>query len=263
MSWPVELGGRGLSRLTATLVEEVLRLPLAAALVLPALVQDDRRRDRALRLARARRAAAAADRARRARLLPGLLGAGRGQRSRLADDAGRAARRHLRRDRPQDLDLERAPRRLDLPRRAHRPRTPSTAASRCSCARSTRPGIEVRTFPTLGGGYLCETFLDGVEIPAANLVGDGQRRLGRAHVHARLRARDGGEGRRRRLGARRGRGAAARDGSARPGGRDAAAPPAGRARGGAAALVPRRRHCSIAASRAARPRRWRSWPARG
>ena len=33
------------------------------------------------------------------------------------------------------------------------------------------PGIEVRTFPTLGGGYLCETFLDGVEIPAANLVG--------------------------------------------------------------------------------------------
>ena len=33
------------------------------------------------------------------------------------------------------------------------------------------PGIEVRTFPTLGGGFLCETFLDGVEIPAANLVG--------------------------------------------------------------------------------------------
>ena len=34
------------------------------------------------------------------------------------------------------------------------------------------PGIEVRTFPTLGGGVLCETFLDGVEIPAANLVGE-------------------------------------------------------------------------------------------
>ena len=34
------------------------------------------------------------------------------------------------------------------------------------------PGIEVRTFPTLGGGSLCETFLDGVEIPAANLVGE-------------------------------------------------------------------------------------------
>jgi len=36
-------------------------------------------------------------------------------------------------------------------------------------------GIEVRRFPVLGGGYLCEVFLDGVEIPAANLVGDVDR----------------------------------------------------------------------------------------
>jgi len=34
------------------------------------------------------------------------------------------------------------------------------------------PGIEVRRFPVLGGGYLCEVFLDGVEIEAANLVGE-------------------------------------------------------------------------------------------
>ena len=34
------------------------------------------------------------------------------------------------------------------------------------------PGIEVRRFPVLGGGYLCEVFLDGVEIDAANLVGE-------------------------------------------------------------------------------------------
>ena len=34
------------------------------------------------------------------------------------------------------------------------------------------PGIEVRRFPVLGGGYLCEVFLDGVEIPSANLVGE-------------------------------------------------------------------------------------------
>jgi alkylation response protein AidB-like acyl-CoA dehydrogenase len=34
------------------------------------------------------------------------------------------------------------------------------------------PGIEVRRFPVLGGGHLCEVFLDGVEIPAANLVGE-------------------------------------------------------------------------------------------
>ena len=37
------------------------------------------------------------------------------------------------------------------------------------------PGIEVRRFPVLGGGYLCEVFLDGVEIPAENLVGDVDR----------------------------------------------------------------------------------------
>ena len=34
------------------------------------------------------------------------------------------------------------------------------------------PGIEVRRFPVLGGGYLCEVFLDGVEIEAQNLVGE-------------------------------------------------------------------------------------------
>jgi 3-oxocholest-4-en-26-oyl-CoA dehydrogenase alpha subunit len=37
------------------------------------------------------------------------------------------------------------------------------------------PGIEVRRFPALGGGYLCEVFLDGVEIPAENLVGELDR----------------------------------------------------------------------------------------
>ncbi len=34
------------------------------------------------------------------------------------------------------------------------------------------PGIEVRRFPALGGGYLCEVFLDEVEIPRSNLVGE-------------------------------------------------------------------------------------------
>jgi alkylation response protein AidB-like acyl-CoA dehydrogenase len=37
------------------------------------------------------------------------------------------------------------------------------------------PGIEVRRFPALGGGYLCEVFLDGVEIPVENLVGEVDR----------------------------------------------------------------------------------------
>jgi alkylation response protein AidB-like acyl-CoA dehydrogenase len=37
------------------------------------------------------------------------------------------------------------------------------------------PGIEVRRFPVLGGGHLCEVFLDEVEIPRANLVGELHR----------------------------------------------------------------------------------------
>ena len=37
------------------------------------------------------------------------------------------------------------------------------------------PGIEVRHFSVLGGGYLCEVFLDGVEIPAENLIGEVDR----------------------------------------------------------------------------------------
>jgi alkylation response protein AidB-like acyl-CoA dehydrogenase len=34
------------------------------------------------------------------------------------------------------------------------------------------PGITVRPFPTLGGGSLCEVFLEGVEIPRKHLVGE-------------------------------------------------------------------------------------------
>jgi alkylation response protein AidB-like acyl-CoA dehydrogenase len=34
------------------------------------------------------------------------------------------------------------------------------------------PGIEVRRFPALGGGHLCEVFLDEVEIDVGNLVGE-------------------------------------------------------------------------------------------
>lgn len=37
------------------------------------------------------------------------------------------------------------------------------------------PGIEVRRFPVLGGGYLCEVFLDSVEVPAEYLVGEIDR----------------------------------------------------------------------------------------
>ena len=92
MSWPVELGGRGLSRLTATLVEEVFGyhwLPLSSYLLSYKTIGAAIERFGSPALVRA---APAADRARRARLLPGLLGARRRQRPRLADDPGGAAR---------------------------------------------------------------------------------------------------------------------------------------------------------------------------
>ena len=80
------------------------------------------------------------------------------------------------RERSQAVDVERAARRLDLPRGAHQPRAAEAqGASRCSSARCPRPGIEVRTFGTLGGGVLCEVFLDDVVIPAEYLVGELDR----------------------------------------------------------------------------------------
>ena len=47
----------------------------------------------------------------------------------------------------------------------------------------TTPGITVRRFPALGGGSLCEVFLEGVEIPREHLVGELQRRAGRWLMH--------------------------------------------------------------------------------
>lgn len=171
MSWPVELGGRGLSRLTATLVEEVLGyhwLPLSSYLLsyktigaaierfaTPALVDQ---------------------------LLPPIArgelvfcqgfsepGAG-------SDLGALTTRAELRGDTyvvdghkiwtssAQLADWIYLAVRTDRHAK-HR------GISVLVCPVDT-PGIEVRTFPTLGGGYLCETFLDGVEIPAANLVGE-------------------------------------------------------------------------------------------
>lgn len=172
MSWPVALGGRGLSRLTATLVEEVFGyhwLPLSSYLLSyktigaaierfgpPALVQ---------------------------RLLPPIArgelvfcqgfsepGAG--------SDLGALATRAERRGDAYVVNGHKI-----WTSSAHLAdwiylavRTDSDASKHRGIsvlvAPIETPGIEVRTFGTLGGGFLCETFLDGVEIPAENLVGE-------------------------------------------------------------------------------------------
>ena len=89
-------------------------------------------------------------------------------------DLGAPRRRALRGLGPQDLDLERPDRGLDLPRGANGPGCGSPAPRRSPCWWRTcaRPGIEVREIPTVGGGVLCEVFLTEVEVPASQLVGE-------------------------------------------------------------------------------------------
>ena len=103
-------------------VRGALRLPLAAAVGLPAVGQDDRQRAAALRHARASGAPRSRDRDRKIAVLPGLLRARRRLGSRLAAHQSTPGRRPVRRQRPQDLDLERRLRAVGLPRGAHRPR---------------------------------------------------------------------------------------------------------------------------------------------
>ena len=171
MSWPVELGGRGLSRLDGDARRGGLRLPLAAALLVPPLLQDDRRGDRAFRLAGARGAAAAADRARRARLLPGFSEPGAGSdlgslttRAELRGDTYVVTGHKIWTSSAQLADWIYLAVRTD-PDAKHR------GISVLVCPVDT-PGIEVRAFPDPRRRLLCETFLDGVEIPATNLVGE-------------------------------------------------------------------------------------------
>jgi len=172
MSWPVALGGRGLSRLTATLVEEVFGyhwLPLSSYLLSYKTIGAAIERFGPPELVE--------------RLLPSMArgelvfcqgfsepGAG----SDLGALTTRAERRgdvyvvnghkiwtssaHL-------ADWIYLAVRTDAEASKHR-------GISLLVAPIETPGIDVRTFPTLGGGYLCETFLDDVEIPAENLVGE-------------------------------------------------------------------------------------------
>src|SRR5690348_10615983 len=98
-----------------------LRLSLAAALGLPAVGQDDRQRAAALRLLRAAGAADPRDRRRTSAVLPGLLRARRRVGPGLPAHPRAPGKRTVRRERAQDLALERRLRRLSLPRGPHRP----------------------------------------------------------------------------------------------------------------------------------------------
>ena len=231
LSWPVELGGRGLSRLDATLVEEVFGyhwVPLSHYLLSYKTIGAALERYGSEELQQ--------------RLLPPIArgelvfcqgfsepGAG----SDLAALTTRARREgdvfvvdghkiwtssaHL-------ADWIYVAARTDTEVPKHR-------GISVLVAPMDTPGIDVRVFPTLGGGWLAEVFLDGVEVPAAQSRGRRQRWLVDPDVHAGSRAGHGREGRRRPPAARPAGGAARRD-------RDDGAV-ARRGGGRAAALVPR------------------------
>jgi alkylation response protein AidB-like acyl-CoA dehydrogenase len=170
ISWPVELEGRGLSRLTATLVEEVFGyhwLPLSSYLLSYKTIGAAIERFAAPELV--------------AQLLPpiargelvfcqGFSEPGAGSdlgslttRAELRGETFVVTGHKIWTSSAQLADWIYLAVRTDSDAR-HRGITVLV------CPVDT-PGIDVRPFPTLGGGYLCETFLDGVEIPATNIVG--------------------------------------------------------------------------------------------
>jgi 3-oxocholest-4-en-26-oyl-CoA dehydrogenase alpha subunit len=172
MSWPLELGGRGLKRLDATLVEEVLGyhwLPLSSYLLSYKTIGAALERFAAPALVE--------------RLLPAIArgelvfcqgfsepGAG--------TDLGSLTTRAVRRGDTFVVDGHKiwtsSAHVADWIYLAVRtdPELPKHRGLSVLVAPIDTPGIEVRAFPTLGGGTLCEVFLDGVEIPVENLVGE-------------------------------------------------------------------------------------------
>jgi alkylation response protein AidB-like acyl-CoA dehydrogenase len=172
ISWPESLGGRGLSRLDATLAEEVLGyhwLPLSHYLLSYKTIGGALERFGSPELVE--------------RLLPPIArgelvfcqgfsepGAG--------SDLGSLATRAVREGDAYVVNGHKiwtsSAHLADWIYLAVRtdPERPRHRGVSVLVAPMDTPGIEVRTFPTLGGGRLCEVFLTDVRIPAANLVGE-------------------------------------------------------------------------------------------
>ena len=130
--WPKEWGGTGW-----TPVQQYIYQRRAAACAGARAAAVRRQHARAgphrLRHRGAEEALPAAHRQSRRLVVPGLLRAGRRLRSRLAQDHGQARGRHLRRQRPEDLDHAGAIRRLDLLPGAHRRRRRRSRKASPSC----------------------------------------------------------------------------------------------------------------------------------
>jgi alkylation response protein AidB-like acyl-CoA dehydrogenase len=172
MTWPVEAGGRGLSHVDTALVEDVFGyhwLPLSLYLLSYKTVGCALERFAASEL--------------RERLLPEIAGGGLvfcqgfSEPGAGSDLAALATRARVEPDRfvvsghkiwtssAWLADWIYLAVRTD-------PGEPRHRGISVLVAPIDSPGIEVRRFPVLGGGFLCEVFLDEVEIPRSNLVGE-------------------------------------------------------------------------------------------
>ena len=190
-TWPKAYGGGGLSREE----DKILRggdaqpqgaLPLQSFgiwMLGPALLKFGTRGAEA--------GLPAADRARRNPLVPGLFGAERRLRPRLAADQVRGQRRPLPRQRPEDLDQLRRQGRLDLLPRAHRPDGDEARRHHLPAVRHGIARRHDRADPLISGkSPFCETFFDNVKVPKAQPRRHAQSRLGHRQVSADARARD-------------------------------------------------------------------------
>ena len=103
--------------------------------------------------------------------------------------AAKLRRRPLRGERPEDLDLHRAPRRLVLCPRAHQPeRAKRQEGISFLLVDMKTPGITVRPIISIDGSHhLNEVFFDDVKVPVENRGLRGEQRLGRGQVPARQR----------------------------------------------------------------------------
>ena len=115
----------------------------------------------------------AADRARRGRVVPGLLGARRRLRPGLAAHERSARRRRVRRVRPEGLDVVRLGRRLLLPARAHRPRRAERHAGiSVLLVPTSTEGFVITEVPSVVGDHAFhELFFDEMRVPASCRLG--------------------------------------------------------------------------------------------
>ena len=254
LHWPAELGGRGLTALHTVAARGALRLPLAAALGLPALGQDDRQRAGPLRRARAAGAAAARGGRGAAAVLPGLLGARRRLGPRRAAHDGARRGRPLRRLRAQAVDLERGVGGLDLPGGPHgRGRAPPRAVRARRPARHA--GDHRHHARDARRRHARRGRARGGRDPARRARRRARRRLVGADGHARPRAGDEREGRRRAVAAR-----PARRARRRPRAAGRAAAPARRGRRPRARTAGAPPRCSRPAAPPRSRARWPSSP---